>query len=133
MILLFTNIYNNTKIYEKIKKTQSTIFLTMIVLNPAPFAVMYTFGNIFGITSTFFLVGPLKQIKNMCNPNRLIATIVFLASMGMTLFSALYLKSAILVILFVIIQFLALFWYTLSYIPGGRSCFKSCCKNAVTI
>lgn len=38
--------------------------------------------------STCFLMGPVKQLKNMFAATRLIATIIVLASLGMTLFSA---------------------------------------------
>ncbi|XP_071456442.1 vesicle transport protein SFT2B isoform X2 [Marmota flaviventris] len=42
------------------------------------FAVFYTFGNIASIGSTIFLMGPLKQLKRMFEPTRLIATILVL-------------------------------------------------------
>lgn len=40
--------------------------------------------------STIFLMGPVKQIKSMFEKKRIVATLIFLAAMGMTLFSALY-------------------------------------------
>jgi hypothetical protein len=59
-----------------------------------------------------------------------VATCVYLAAMVMTLVAACYWKSFGLTVFFLIIQSLALTWYCLSYIPGGRtaasSCFKSC-------
>ncbi|NWY37107.1 SFT2B protein, partial [Sylvia atricapilla] len=42
------------------------------------FAVFYTLGNIASIGSTMFLMGPMKQLKRMFEPTRLIATIVML-------------------------------------------------------
>ncbi|XP_075023670.1 vesicle transport protein SFT2B isoform X3 [Calonectris borealis] len=42
------------------------------------FAVFYTLGNIASIGSTLFLMGPMKQLKRMFEPTRLIATIVML-------------------------------------------------------
>ncbi|XP_044943702.1 vesicle transport protein SFT2B isoform X2 [Mustela putorius furo] len=42
------------------------------------FAVFYTFGNIASIGSTVFLMGPMKQLKRMFEPTRLIATIMVL-------------------------------------------------------
>lgn len=38
-------------------------------------------------------------------------------------------KSVIAVIFMIIIQFLALVWYTLSYIPYARDCVKSACMK----
>ncbi|XP_023375708.1 vesicle transport protein SFT2B isoform X3 [Pteropus vampyrus] len=42
------------------------------------FAVFYTLGNIASIGSTVFLMGPMKQLKRMFEPTRLIATIMVL-------------------------------------------------------
>uniref|UniRef100_A0A3Q2XY68 Vesicle transport protein n=1 Tax=Hippocampus comes TaxID=109280 RepID=A0A3Q2XY68_HIPCM len=42
------------------------------------FAVFYTLGNVAALASTCFLMGPLKQLKRMFEPTRLIATIVML-------------------------------------------------------
>ncbi|NXX86267.1 SFT2B protein, partial [Urocolius indicus] len=44
------------------------------------FAVFYTLGNIASIGSTLFLMGPVKQLKRMFEPTRLIATTVMLVS-----------------------------------------------------
>ncbi|CAM4461506.1 unnamed protein product [Lepidochelys kempii] len=42
------------------------------------FAVFYTLGNIASLGSTVFLMGPMRQLKRMFEPTRLIATIVML-------------------------------------------------------
>ncbi|XP_019649151.1 vesicle transport protein SFT2B isoform X3 [Ailuropoda melanoleuca] len=42
------------------------------------FAVFYTLGNIASIGSTVFLMGPMKQLKRMFEPTRLIATVMVL-------------------------------------------------------
>ncbi|CAI5770407.1 transport SFT2A [Podarcis lilfordi] len=44
------------------------------------FAVFYTLGNIAALASTCFLMGPVKQLKKMFEPTRLIVTIVMLVS-----------------------------------------------------
>ena len=44
----------------------------------------------------------------------------------MTLVSACYLKNFGLTLIFLVIQCMALAWYCLSYIPGGRALIKSC-------
>ncbi|XP_061847589.1 vesicle transport protein SFT2A isoform X2 [Colius striatus] len=82
------------------------------------FAVFYTLGNIAALASTCFLMGPVKQLKAMFEPKRLIATIVMLWN-----------KKG-LAVLFCILQSLAMTWYSLSYIPFARDavikCFSSC-------
>ncbi|XP_025900526.1 vesicle transport protein SFT2A [Nothoprocta perdicaria] len=94
------------------------------------FAVFYTLGNIAALASTCFLMGPLKQLKKMFEPTRLIATIVMLLSLILTLCAVFWWGKKGLAVLFCILQFLAMTWYSLSYIPYARDavikCFSSC-------
>ncbi|XP_062497935.1 vesicle transport protein SFT2A [Pezoporus occidentalis] len=93
------------------------------------FAVFYTLGNIAALASTCFLMGPLKQLKAMFEPKRLIATVVMLLCLILTLCAVFWGKKG-LAMLFCILQFLAMTWYSLSYIPFARDavikCFSSC-------
>ncbi|XP_056616860.1 vesicle transport protein SFT2A [Triplophysa dalaica] len=94
------------------------------------FAVFYTLGNIAALSSTCFLMGPLKQLKRMFEPTRLIATIVMLLCLVLTLCAAFWWQKKGLAIIFCIMQFLAMTWYSISYIPFARDavmkCFTSC-------
>merc|ERR1712130_158374 len=101
------------------------VFFLMFV----PFGVMYTFGNLLSLGSSMFLVGPVKQIKNMCKPVRAITTLIYFVMMGLTRFAAFYVQSGLLVLLFVFLQFCSLFWYTVSYIPYAQQCLCSCFKT----
>ncbi|XP_078088985.1 SFT2 domain containing 2a isoform X2 [Mustelus asterias] len=82
------------------------------------FAVFYSIGNISSIGSTMFLMGPVKQIKKMFEPTRLAATIVM------------FWKKAALALIFCVLQFFAMAWYSISYIPFARDavikCFTTC-------
>ncbi|RXN03389.1 vesicle transport SFT2B-like protein [Labeo rohita] len=69
------------------------------------FIVFYTFGNVCSLISTMFLMGPVKQLKRMCDKTRAFATVVMIW------------KIFALTLLFVILQVLAFAWYSLSYIP----------------
>ncbi|XP_075420646.1 vesicle transport protein SFT2B [Tenrec ecaudatus] len=89
------------------------------------FAVFYTFGNITSLGSTMFLMGPVKQLKRMFEPTRLIATIVMLVCFVLTLCSA-FLWNKGLALIFCILQSLAMTWYSLSYIPYARDAVKKC-------
>ncbi|RYG44148.1 hypothetical protein EON67_12100 [archaeon] len=71
--------------------------------------------------STMFLFGPWRQMKNMFAAKRIIATLVYLITLIATLVVAIVVKSVPLVIVMIIIQFIALVWYTLSYIPYARN------------
>eukprot|EP01107_Rhizomastix_libera_P018019 TRINITY_DN894_c0_g1_i2.p1 TRINITY_DN894_c0_g1~~TRINITY_DN894_c0_g1_i2.p1 ORF type:complete len:162 (+),score=36.14 TRINITY_DN894_c0_g1_i2:11-496(+) len=109
----------------------SSFFVTIIVVNPVPFAVLYTLSNIAYLTSTCFLMGPLKQLKKMFELNRLVSTIIYIAAMVLTLLSALVWKKPFLVIIFVIIQSCALFWYSLSFIPFGQTIVKNAATKII--
>ena len=54
-------------------------------------------------------------------------------AMAMTFVSALVLKKPILVLVFILIQFLAFFWYSVSFIPLGRTGVKFCLKRCVNL
>ncbi|XP_061847588.1 vesicle transport protein SFT2A isoform X1 [Colius striatus] len=94
------------------------------------FAVFYTLGNIAALASTCFLMGPVKQLKAMFEPKRLIATIVMLLFLVLTLCAVFWWNKKGLAVLFCILQSLAMTWYSLSYIPFARDavikCFSSC-------
>ena len=49
------------------------------------FAVPYTLGTILSLAGSFFLTGPLKQLKQMFHKKRIIVTIVLLSSIVATL------------------------------------------------
>jgi len=85
------------------------------------FAVLYAFGTVISLAGTGFLIGFWKQTKLMFKPVRIVASIVFLASIVLVFIGAFALNSDILCIIFVIIEYLAYLWYTLSYIPYARS------------
>ena len=60
---------------------------------------------------------------------RLIASVIYVASMIMTLVSACAMKSTGLTILFVILQIVSLLYYILTYIPGGVPALKAMCSS----
>ncbi|XP_066562123.1 vesicle transport protein SFT2B [Amia ocellicauda] len=96
------------------------------------FAVLYTFGNIASLFSTMFLMGPLKQLKRMCELTRALATAVMLVCFALTLCAAFWWKNKGLALLFCVMQFLAFAWYSISYIPFARDAiikmFSMCLK-----
>ncbi|CAI5743143.1 unnamed protein product [Peronospora destructor] len=100
--------------------------------NPAPFAIAYTIGNLLSIGCTTFFVGPWKQAQTMFHSKRRYSAVVYVVFIFVTLllcFSHHIHHRLLLVLLSVLVQFLALVWYTLSYVPYGRSIAVSCCKR----
>ncbi|KAK0448304.1 Got1/Sft2-like family-domain-containing protein [Desarmillaria tabescens] len=85
------------------------------------FAVLYVMGTIVSLVGTGFLIGFFKQLKLMFKPVRVIATFVFLGSIVLVFIAAFVLDNDILCLIFVIIEYLAYTWYTLSYIPYARA------------
>jgi len=85
------------------------------------FAVLYVLGTIITLIATGFVIGFLKQLKLMFKPIRVVASLVFIASVILVLVGAFALHNGILCLIFVIIEFFAYTWYTLSYIPYARA------------
>ncbi|KAH7727809.1 Vesicle transport protein [Aphelenchoides avenae] len=94
------------------------------------FAVMVSLGSIISIIGTFFLAGPMKQLKSMFEMTRLIATLVYILMIVLTLVAGLVLRNPPLALICVLGQYLAMAWYSISYIPYARqmvgSCFGKC-------
>ena len=113
-------------------------FMQLIGGNPQPSAYMYTIGNLVAISGTCFLSGPKSQMRKMCHNVRRVSTILFFLSMILTLVVAIGgqsllamgqgLQTTVLIIL-IVVQFLCLVWYTLSYIPFAQDLVKNCCKG----
>ncbi|XP_068653423.1 uncharacterized protein [Aristolochia californica] len=98
-----------------------TLLSMFVFFNPIKFGVTFTFGNLLALGSTAFLIGPKKQVTMMLDPVRIYATATYLASIIIALFCALYVHNKLLTLLAIILEFGALVWYGLSYIPFARS------------
>ena len=114
-----------------ISVTSMLSFNQLLGGNPVPFAIKYTTGNVLSLLSTCFLVGPKRQLRNMTAATRWVAALIYLVAMAMTLVSCFVIKSGLIVLICIVVQFCAMAWYALSYIPYGRRIFKSCLRSAV--
>ncbi|XP_071946245.1 uncharacterized protein [Antedon mediterranea] len=92
-----------------------------IVLKARKFALLYTMGSLFTISSFSLLWGPWAHIKHLCSVQRLPFTIAYFGTMAATLYFAMVTKSTILTFVCAICQVIALTWYIISYIPGGQT------------
>ncbi|WVR00149.1 hypothetical protein IAU59_007291 [Kwoniella sp. CBS 9459] len=88
------------------------------------FATLFAVGGIVSLIGTGFLIGFKTQLEKMFKPVRVVATVLLFASIVMTFVSAFVLPT-LLCIVFVIVQYLAYLWYSLSYIPYARTLVKS--------
>jgi len=85
------------------------------------FAILYAVGTLISLAGTGFLIGFSSQLKLMFKPVRIVATIVFLAMIGLIFVGAFVIKIDFLCLIFVVLEYLAYTWYTLSYIPYART------------
>jgi len=97
--------------------------------NPIPFTINATMGNIIALAGSFFFSGPVAQVQKMFRPARRNATLCYLGSLGLTLLIALWghwlpLQGLILLLLMGL-QYMAIAWYTLSYVPYGQEAVTS--------
>jgi len=137
MIRLFFNLSYTKRIFVFVMLLITGIFFclisTWLIFSPKNFAKFYTIGCICIIVSTFFLVGPKKQLQSMFHPSRLLAAVIYFGSMMCTLFVALKLQWTSLTIIMIVIQFGSAVWYGASYIPMGQSCLRSTAKTVLPI
>ncbi|KAH7670784.1 Vesicle transport protein SFT2 protein [Dioscorea alata] len=101
--------------------TLSTQQSMLVFFNPIKFGITFTFGNLLALGSTAFLIGPKRQLDMMLDPVRIYATAIYFASIVIALLCALYVHNKLLTLLAIILEFGALVWYSLSYIPFARS------------
>ncbi|CCW70833.1 unnamed protein product [Phytomonas sp. Hart1] len=85
------------------------------------YTVLTTMGSIISTFSTMILMGPMTQLQSMMDERRRGATLLYFGTLIMSLILAFSFKSLILCALCGFLQYLALFWYSLSYIPYGQN------------
>jgi len=85
------------------------------------FAILYAAGTLISLIGTGFLIGFFKQLKLMFKPVRIVATLVFLGSIGLIFVGAFVIGNGVICLIFVFVEYLAYTWYTLSYIPYARA------------
>ncbi|XP_042025125.1 vesicle transport protein SFT2B-like [Salvia splendens] len=73
------------------------------------------------MSHTAFLIGPKRQVTMMLDPVRIYATAIYIASIIIALFCAVYVRNKLLTLLAIVLEFGALIWYSASYIPFARA------------
>ncbi|PIN20025.1 Membrane protein involved in ER to Golgi transport [Handroanthus impetiginosus] len=98
-----------------------TLLSMLVFFHPIKFGITFSFGNLLALGSTAFLIGPKRQVTLMLDPVRIYATAIYMASIIIALFCAVYVRNKLLTLLAIVMEFGALIWYSLSYIPFARS------------
>ena len=76
-----------------------SVGLPVIVFRPHKFALCFTLGSLMFMSSFALLKGPMAHLRSICSRDRLQFTSAYLGSMALTLYSALIVRSYILVII----------------------------------
>lgn len=92
------------------------------------YAILYSIGQILSIAGTCFLSTPAGHCKDMKKKHRIIPSIVYFLSIILTIVIAVATQITGLVLLFLIIQVFAYYWYTISFIPFGQKIVKKLCE-----
>lgn len=99
-------------------------FSGVLMGHPGRFACLYTMGNFTMLASSFFLSGPAAQCRKIKAKDRFKTSAIFMVSMLFTLvvvFSRPFWGRAIIIMFCVAVQWFALVWYVLSFIPYGQT------------
>lgn len=100
------------------------VFLPMIILAPAKFALTFTLGCVSVLASLASLKGWRSQLRAAAQRERLPFTGFYAASVVATLYAALVAKSYLLSLACSGLQAVALCYYVAAYFPGGPEALK---------
>ncbi|CAF1292284.1 unnamed protein product [Rotaria sp. Silwood1] len=97
----------------------ATLYIPVIVIKARKFALLFSFGSLFFLSSFSMLWGPTNHLKHLTNVDRLPFSISYLVTLICTIYYSVLVKSYFFTIIFALLQIGALIWYVVSYIPGG--------------
>lgn len=113
-----------------------TNFIAWVALSTGRYnrsVALTTLANLVSILGTTFLMGLRRQCSSMFDPIRRTATLIYLGSLVLTLVAAVSLRSTGICVLMSCVQYAALLWYSLSFIPYGRTVATSAVKGLVGV
>jgi len=91
---------------------------------PGRFAMTYTLSNVTMLLASFFLSGPAAQCRKVKAKNRLGTLLIYILSMSATMMAVFwgpFVGRFAIIMACVVIQWVALAWYVLSFVPYGHS------------
>ena len=93
------------------------------------FALAYSAGNVMSIIGIMFIVGWRKQFEDLVYSERKLMCLVYFGSIALTIFIALTSHgpfTKFIIVILVVVQMIAFWWYALSYIPCGQNIARGC-------
>lgn len=116
----------------------ASAYIPFLVFKARKFSLLFSLGSVFTMASFSFLWGPWNHLTHLFSRDRLPFTLVYLTTLGGTLYFAMGLQSTMLTTIAAVCQVIALLWFVVSYIPGGQTGLRymtkfctSICKSTV--
>uniref|UniRef100_A0A131XCV9 Vesicle transport protein n=1 Tax=Hyalomma excavatum TaxID=257692 RepID=A0A131XCV9_9ACAR len=100
------------------------LYIPVLVFKARKFALLYTLGSLFIISSFALLRGPMNHIRQLLSLKQLPFTTAYFGTTLATLYFALVVKSTLFTVLFTICQCASIIWFVLASIPGGETGLK---------
>ncbi|CAL1702776.1 unnamed protein product [Somion occarium] len=98
--------------------------LPLLAIKPAKFALAFSLGSLLVMFGFSVLIGPINHIKHLVSTERLPFSLIYLGSLGLTLYFSLGAHSYIGSLIGAIVQVIALVSYVLAYFPGGSQTLR---------
>jgi hypothetical protein len=99
----------------------SLIFLPLVAISPQKFLLLFSIGSIITISSFIFIYGTFEYLKMLFNKQRFIFTTIYILSLLLGVYATFVKDTYLLSLISVIIQFVTMIIFILSFIPGGRT------------
>lgn len=99
----------------------AAFYMPVLVFKARKFAMLFTLGSVFFLSSFGFLWGPWTHMKHLFTKEKLPFTLCYGSTLIGTLYCAMFLHSTPLTVLLAVFQIIALIWFLVSYIPGGNT------------
>uniref|UniRef100_A0A023FUB4 Vesicle transport protein n=1 Tax=Amblyomma parvum TaxID=251391 RepID=A0A023FUB4_AMBPA len=100
------------------------MYIPVLVFKARKFALLYTLGSLFIISSFAILRGPMNHMKQLLSLKMLPFTTAYFGTTFATLYFALVVHSTVLTVVFTLCQCTSIVWYVVSSIPGGETGLK---------
>lgn len=100
--------------------------LPLIIVMPQRFAMLFTFGSVAILGSFVVFSGPKALAMQMIKKDKLPFSFAYIVGLVGTFLATLYFRSYIATIVFALIQAVALLYFVVSYLPGGKATVSAC-------
>ncbi|KAF8064190.1 Got1/Sft2-like family-domain-containing protein, partial [Lyophyllum atratum] len=102
----------------------SFLTLPFLAVRPTKFALSFSLGSLLVMFGFSVLIGPINHLKHLVSAERLPFSVVYFASLGLTLYFSLGPKSYFGSLICGAVQVVALVAYVLAYFPGGTQTLR---------